>query len=304
LKKIITVLAILSLIFLFVACSSLTSGEGSKVLVKTDYGNITKDDLYKEVISSERGKELIQKLVYMQILEGKYEVSDKEVIQRLDELKEQTGGKKDGFKMFLQQQGFKNEKELKDQIKQSIYFFKATTDGVKVSDKQIKDYYEQNIDQYTEVKTSHILVDKESTAKEIEMELKKGTDFAELAKKQSTDMVSAAEGGDLGYFSGKNHEMDPTFLAAALKLKKGEVSEPVKTVFGYHIIKVTDRKETPLSKVKDQIKQALMGKEAKPLQEILNKLNKEIEVKEDAFNDAFKDVEPQQPQQPQIPPQG
>jgi foldase protein PrsA len=74
------------------------------------------------------------------------------------------------------------------------------------------------------------------------------------------------------------------------------VSEPVKTVFGYHIIKVTDRKETPLSKVNDQIKQALMGKEAKPLQEILNKLNKEIEVKEDAFNDAFKDIEPQQPQ--------
>ncbi|WHY88970.1 peptidylprolyl isomerase [Neobacillus novalis] len=290
----ITVLAILSLLFLLSACSALTSGEGSKVLVKTEYGNITKDDLYKEVISSDRGKELIQKMVYMQILEGKYEVSDKEVNQRLDLIKEEAGDK-DGYKMYLEKQGFKNENELKNQIKQSIYFFKATTDGVKVTDKQINDYYEQNKDQYIEVKASHILVDKEETAKEIEKELKNGADFAEMAKKQSTDKVSGAEGGDLGYISGSD-EMDSTFLAAALKLKKDEVSEPIKTKFGYHIIKVTDRKETPLSKVKNQIKETLLGKDAKPLQEILNKINKEIEVKGDAFKDAFKDVEIQQRQ--------
>jgi foldase protein PrsA len=290
LQKVITVLAILSLFFILSACSAQTSGEGSEVLVKTEYGNITKDDLFKEVTSSERGKELIQKLVYMQILEGEYKVSDKEVNQRLNEIKEQAGGEA-GFKALLKQQGFENEKQLMEQIKQSLYFFKATTDGVKVSDKQIEDYYEQNKDQYTEVKTSHILVDEESIAKEITEELKKGTDFAELAKKHSTDKVSAAEGGDLGLLSGKNQELDPTFLAAALKLKKDEVSDPVKTMFGYHIIKVTDRKETPLSEVKNQIKQTLMGQEAKPVQEILNKLNKEIEIKEDALKDAFKDVE-------------
>jgi foldase protein PrsA len=290
LKNLITVIAVLSLLFLLGACSTLTSGKEREVLVKTDYGDITKDDLLKEVASTERGKELIQKLVYMQILKGKYEVSDQEVNQRLGEIKEQVGDK-DQYTMFLQKQGFKNEEELKDHIEQSLYFFKATTEGVKVSDKQIKDYYEQHKDQYTEVRTSHILVDKEPTAKEIEKELKNGTDFAELAKKQSTDKVSAAEGGDLGYLSGRSQEMDPTFLAAALKLKKGEVSEPVKTVFGYHIIKVTDIKETPLSQVKDQIKETLMSKEAKPVQEILNSLNKEIEIEEDALKDAFMDVE-------------
>ncbi len=282
----------MSLIFILGACSAQTSGEESKVLVKTDYGNITKDDLFQEVASSERGKELIQKLVYFQILEGKYEVSDKEVNQRLDEIKEQAGGE-DGFKALLQQQGFKNEQELKVQIKQSLYLFKATTDGVNVSDKQIKDYYEQNKDQFTEIRTSHILVEKESTAKEIEKELKNGADFADLAKKYSTDKVSAAEGGDLGYLSGESKDMDPTFLAAALKLKKGEISTPVKTVFGYHIIKVTDIKETLLSQAKAKIKQALLEKDAKPVQEILNNLNKEIEIKEDAFKEAFKEVESQ-----------
>jgi foldase protein PrsA len=291
LKKVIKVTAILSLSFLLGACSTLTSGEERELLVKTEYGNISKEDLLKEVASTERGKELIQKLVYMQILKGKYEVSDQEVNQRLSEIKEQVGDK-EAYTMFLQKQGIKNEEELKDHIQQSLYFFKATTEGVKVSDEQIKDYYEQHKDQYTEARTSHILVDNESAAKEIKKELKKGTDFAELAKKESTDQVSAAQGGDLGYLSGRSQEMDPTFLAAALKLIKGEVSEPVKTVFGYHIIKVTDIKETPLSEVKDQIKQTLMSKEAKPVQEILNNLNKEIEIEEDAFKDAFKDVEP------------
>ncbi|CAM3815444.1 peptidyl-prolyl cis-trans isomerase [Mesobacillus thioparans] len=290
-KNLTTVIAVLSLLFLLGACSAQTSGEERELLVKTEFGNISKDDLFKEVASTERGKELIQKLVYMQILKGKYEVSDKEVNQRLDEIKEQVGDK-DAFTMFPQKQGFKNEEELKEHIEQSLYFFKATTEDVKVSDKQIKDYYEQHKDQYTEVRTSHILVDNETTAKEIEKELKKGNDFAELAKKQSADKVSAAEGGDLGYLSGRSQDLDPTFLSAALKLKKGEVSEPIKTGFGYHIIKVTDIKETPLSEAKDQIKQALMSKEAKPVQEILNNLNKEIEIEEDAFQDAFKDVEP------------
>ncbi|MGV2941922.1 peptidylprolyl isomerase [Mesobacillus sp. LC4] len=289
-KNVIKIAAVLSLLFLLGACSTQTSGEEPELLVKTQYGNISKDDLFKEVASTERGKELIQKLVYIQILKGKYEVSDKEVNQRLDEIKDQVGDK-EAYTMFLQKQGFKNEEELKDHIEQSLYFFKATTEGIKVTEKQIKDYYEQHTDQYTEVRTSHILVNDESTAKEISNELKKGTDFAELAKNQSTDQVSAAEGGDLGYLSGASQEMDPTFLAAAMKLKKGEVSEPVKTIFGYHLIKVTDIKETPLSQVKDQIKQTLMSKEAKPVQEILNSLNKEIEIEEDAFKDAFKDVE-------------
>jgi foldase protein PrsA len=289
-KNLITIIAFLSLLFFLGACSTLTSGEERELLIKTDYGDISKDDLLKEVASTDRGQELIQKLVYMQILKGKYEVSDKEVNQRLSEIKEQVGDK-DQYTMFLQKQGFKNEEELKDHIEQSLYFFKATTAGVKVSDKQIKDYYEQHKNEYTEARASHILVDKEPTAKKIEKELKKGTDFAELAKKQSTDKVTSVEGGDLGYLSVRSQEMDPTFLTAALKLKKGEVSEPIKTVFGYHIIKVTDIKETPLSQVKDQIKQALMSKEAKPIQEILNNLKKEIVIEEDVFRDAFKEID-------------
>ncbi len=285
------IFALLIIIFSLGACSALSSGVDSNVLIQTEYGNISKDDLYKEVANTERGNELIQKLAYMQILKGKYEVSDEEVEQRMAEIKEQAGGSKDEFTLFLQKQGFNDEGELRDYIEQSLYFFKATTEGLEVTDKQIKDYYEQNKDLYTEIRASHILVDNESKAKEALKELEKGSEFAEVAKKQSTDKVSAEQGGDLGYISGQTQELAPTFLASAMKLKKDEVSEPVKTVFGYHIIKVTDRKETPLIEVKDQIKRALLEKDAIPIQEVLTNLNKEIEIEEDLFKDAFKEAE-------------
>ena len=293
-----TILAVLIMIFLLGACSALSSGDESDVLIQTEYGNISKDDLYKEVANTERGNELIQKLAYMQILKGKYEVSAEEIEQRMAEIKEQAGGSKDEFTQFLQKQGFNDEGELRDYIEQSLYFFKATTEGLEVTDKQIKDYYEQNKALYTEIRASHILVDDESKAKEAIKELDKGSEFAEVAKKQSTDTVSAEQGGDLGYISGQSQELDPTFLASAMKLKKGEVSEPVKTMFGYHIIKVTDRKETPLSEVKDQIKRALLEKDAVPIQEVLTNLNEEIEIEEDLFKDAFKGAEQDQSNSP------
>ncbi len=85
-------------------------------------------------------------------------------------------------------------------------------------------------------------------------EVKKGTDFAELAKQKSKDPGAAAEGGDLGYFG--KEQMVPEFAEAAFKMEKGQVSDPVKTQFGWHIIKVEDKRTKPVpefDKVKDQI---------------------------------------------------
>jgi peptidyl-prolyl cis-trans isomerase C len=105
-----------------------------------------------------------------------------------------------------------------------------------------------------EVRARHILVPTEAEAKAVLAEIKKGTDFAELAKQKSKDPGAAAEGGDLGYF-GKD-QMVPEFAEAAFKLNKGDVSEPVKTQFGWHIIKVEDKRNKPIppfENVKDQI---------------------------------------------------
>jgi peptidyl-prolyl cis-trans isomerase C len=104
-----------------------------------------------------------------------------------------------------------------------------------------------------EVRARHILVETEDQAKAIQADLKKGADFAELAKQKSKD-PAAADGGDLGYFT--KDQMVPEFADVAFKLDKGQVSDPVKTAFGWHIIKVEDKRKKPVptfDQVKDQL---------------------------------------------------
>ena len=127
----------------------------------------------------------------------------------------------------------------------------ATTDAA------MKKVYEEAVQKggaEEEVRARHILVPTEDEAKAVLAEIKKGTDFAELAKQKSKDPGAAAEGGDLGYF-GKS-QMVPEFAEAAFKMKKGDVSDPIKTQFGWHIIKVEDKRTKPaptFENVKDQI---------------------------------------------------
>jgi peptidyl-prolyl cis-trans isomerase C len=111
-----------------------------------------------------------------------------------------------------------------------------------------------------EVRARHILVESEDEAKTILTELKGGADFATLAKEKSKD-PGAAQGGDLGYFS--KEQMVPEFADVAFKMYAGQLSNPVKTQFGWHIIKVEDkrvRQAPEFDKVKDQIESYMMRK--------------------------------------------
>jgi len=115
-----------------------------------------------------------------------------------------------------------------------------------LSEDQLKQRYTKYLAEnppQDEVRASHILVASEAEAKDIIKQLKGGADFAKLAKDKSTDTAAAAQGGDLGYFS--HDAMVPAFSDAAFALKAGEVSaEPVKTQFGWHVIKVADHRQS------------------------------------------------------------
>jgi peptidyl-prolyl cis-trans isomerase C len=132
-----------------------------------------------------------------------------------------------------------------------------------VSEEAMRKLYEESVSKLTpeeEVRARHILVDSEDKAKEVVAKLKAGGDFAALAKEYSKD-PGAAEGGDLGYF-GKD-QMVAEFADAAFKMKKGDISDPVKTQFGWHVIKLEDRRQKPVptfEQVKDQIEQFLVRK--------------------------------------------
>jgi peptidyl-prolyl cis-trans isomerase C len=124
------------------------------------------------------------------------------------------------------------------------------------TDEAMKKVYDEAAKQITgeqEVRARHILVETEDEAKAIKAELDKGADFAELAKKKSKD-PGASDGGDLGFFT--KEQMVPEFSAVAFSLEPGKISDPVKSQFGWHIIKVEEkrnRKAPDFDQVKGQI---------------------------------------------------
>ena len=130
-----------------------------------------------------------------------------------------------------------------------------------VTDAEVKAEYDKYKAQAsgTEYRARHILVEKEDEAKALIKQIQEGGNFEELAKKNSKDPGSGANGGDLDFASASSYV--PEFSQALVKLKKGEMTqEPVKTQFGYHIIKLEDTRDAqfpPLEEVKPQIQQRL-----------------------------------------------
>lgn len=131
-----------------------------------------------------------------------------------------------------------------------------------VTDEQVKSYYDANGDKYstTTIKARHILVKDEAKARELQAQVKQAPDqFAEVAKANSVDTASARKGGDLGFFG--RGRMVPEFEVAAFALATpGEVSEVVKTPYGYHIIQLEERRDgeqKPFDQVKEQIRATL-----------------------------------------------
>ena len=169
-------------------------------------------------------------------------------------------------------------------------FDKDVMAKAKVSDSEVKDYYDKHKEEFaptTQIKASHILVKTEDEAKKVLERLKKGEKFADIAKAVSIDKGSAINGGDLGYFS--KGQMVPEFERAAASLKVGEVSIPVKTQYGYHIIKVTDKKKGAIiefDKIKDMISQKLSsGKQKEAFDQYIADLKKnyKIEINKEAL---------------------
>ena len=131
-----------------------------------------------------------------------------------------------------------------------------------------------------QVSASHILVKTEQEAEALKARIAAGEDFGELAKKHS-DCPSGRNCGDLGWF--RKGQMVPEFETAAFAMKAGEATaEPVKTQFGLHLIKVTEKKEAsvrPLAELKDEIREGLLNeKKAKLYQDQLTKLREQYKV--------------------------
>lgn len=165
----------------------------------------------------------------------KLEAAKDEVDAQLKEIEDSVGGA-DELKVRLEMMGITID-DLKGDIKESIVFQKLQehlTKDVTVSEADLRN-------QFQEVNASHILVDDKSLADELYKKLQDGADFAELAKEYSTDPGSKDQGGELGFFG--RGVMIPEFENVAFTLADGDISEPVRSDYGYHIIKVHEHKE-------------------------------------------------------------
>lgn len=264
----------------------------SEIVAETDAGNVTKEEFYEE-LKTRSGAEVLRELVTLTILEDKYEVTDEQIEKELDKIKDQVG---EGYEDVLASQGL-TEEVLKKDIKNSLLQEAAITEGIEVSDEEIEKYYER---MKTEIEARHILVEDEETAKEMKDKLEKGEDFAKLAEENSTDEASAAEGGNLGFFTVGS--MLPEFEDAAFSMDVDEISDPVQSDFGFHIIEVTDKKEVEedigsLEDNKSEIRRNIVEGKIDQ-EEAMEKMNKlldetEIDIKIEELKDIFDEPETQ-----------
>jgi foldase protein PrsA len=225
---------------------------------------ISKDQLYHAMVQA-NGKQVLDSLIAEKIvkLEAKklnIVVSDEEIQKEMDKYYDYYGGK-EGFSQVLAMSGYTLD-GVKLDIINNLEVKKILEPQITITDEEIQAYFAENtatFSQEKQVKASHILVDSLEAANEIKQKLVVGGDFAQLAKENSTDTGTKENGGDLGYFeSGK---MTMEFEQATFALNVGEISDPVKTEYGYHIIKlvaIKDAKEANYEESKAEIRDALL----------------------------------------------
>lgn len=229
-KKVVAAVSISAAIFGLSACSS----SDSDVVAKTNAGDITKEDFY-EAMKENSGESILQEMILTKVLEDKYDVDEKAVDEQVDDAKEQLG---EQFDMWLMQEGYGDEDDYREIVRTSLLYDQAVYGDIEVPDEEVETRFDRMKE---EVEAEHILVADEETANEVKKKLDEGEDFAKLAKEYSEDPGSAEEGGKLGYFTAG--EMVPEFEDAAYTLEIDKISDPVETDNGFHIIKVTDKRE-------------------------------------------------------------
>lgn len=224
--------------------TSLTACAGSGGAIATVNGTaISKADLDNKLESNPQAIGTLTQMV-REILINDYakknniSASDEEIAKKEDEIKANfPNGQWD---QMLKSRGL-TENDVHSLLSQQIIIDKAVGANVKITDAQIKAYFDKNhaaFDKPAQVRARHILVADLPTANKVEAQLKAGGDFAALAHQYSTDPGSKDKGGELGFF--RRGQMVPAFDKVAFSQPANVISAPVKSPFGYHIIQVEE----------------------------------------------------------------
>ena len=179
------------------------------------------------------------------------EVTEEEIAEQIDAIKEDFGSE-NAFQEGLKERGL-DEARLEQIIHDNVLEEKLraeVTEGTEPSEEEVTAYYEENVADYTTTHSQHILVDEIELARQIATQLQNAPEkkvdalFEKLARENSTDKASAKDGGDLG-FTGAG-ELVEEYETAAATLDIGQVSDPVRSQFGYHVIRVEEKRPAKL----------------------------------------------------------
>lgn len=245
--KVVVVVIILSLVSgLFIGFRQFLSDPSGNVVASVNGEKITKDELYQLLLkqAGQQGLNLLiaQRIVDLEAKKQKITISDAEIEEALEEYYDHYGGE-ETFTQIIEMSGT-SLAEVKKNLVSTMKIKKLLEPRIKVTEEEMKAFFEENKEDFAQeeqVKARHILVATEKEAQEIKDKLAKGEDFAALAKEYSTDDSTKNNGGQLGFFN--RGDMVPEFEKAAFALAVGEISAPVKTEYGYHLIKVEEKKE-------------------------------------------------------------
>ncbi|MDY0409294.1 peptidylprolyl isomerase [Virgibacillus soli] len=264
---------------IFILCIWLLAGcngDQVEVIAETDVGDITEAEFYEQ-LKHQYGDKVLEEMLLLKVLEDKYTVGETEITAEINMIKEQYG---DQFEEWLAQQGMKDEDALQQVIQLRLLQEEAIAEHLKISEEALQEKYERLLE---DLEAQHILVEDKETAEKLLEQIQAGVDFNKLANEYSLD-VDADDGGYLGYFSAGDTE--PNFEKVAYEMQVGDISDPVETKFGYHLIKVTDRRQTKdeigsFADVKKRIQRMMISEKisAEEEEEILNQILKNANVR-------------------------
>lgn len=226
---------------------------------------ITEEELTDSLVM-QYGAEVLDILISNKIVEleaekAKISVTDDEIEEEYKTYIDYYGNEETLTKT-LESYGMSADK-FRDELQSSILTEKVLASTIKITDKELEMFFEENKANYAtveQVEASHIAVEDEATANKVVEHLNAGEEFAELAAQYSTDSSSSENGGELGRFG--RGAMEREFEDVAFGLEVGEISKPVKTEEGFHIIKVTDKveaKEAVYDDFKEKVYEELMN---------------------------------------------
>lgn len=242
-------------------------GNSSNYVAKVGDTKITQDEL-NEAMQKQYGPTVVQALIIDNVIEQEAKkqnvsVSDKEIDAEVKAQEAQYGGTA-ALESALKSSNMEMA-DFKASVKTYLLTQKLMEPTLDITDEKLKAYFKENKTSYDtekQVKASHILVEDKKTAEKVEALLADGEGWDKLAKKYSTDTSNSSEGGNLGYFD--KTTMDEDFANAAFSMKEDEISKPVKSSYGYHIIKVTgikEAKDATYEDVKKEVRAAYVNEQ-------------------------------------------